>query len=703
MSLPRRFLNYDNFELAFTRIVRGGNKEYKKFYRHLFPSYNFALKQNLEDLIKEIKKGIYKPTTPTVVYQPKKSGVLRPLTLLSLCDLIVYQALVNIIAEEFEIEQRKYALKKSFGAIFAGKYSDFFYRSWRVCYSVYNLAITKAFKAKNVYVADFDLVSFYELIDHHLLQSCLEKKVKSGELLNLLFKCLEAWTMEMGDQHCSHGIPQGPEPSAFLAECFLFHFDGKMFKNVKYLRYVDDIKLMAKSDVPLRRALLKLDLASKELGLVPQAQKIEPPKKVASLKEIQKTIPSAVALSVTIDQNSTSTQKELMKMFRKSLQKEKKQWIIDDITKFRYSLLRLNPRMDVLKRIAPMLTIRPDCSRNFAIYLRKFPKNKVAADILLQALMQDPTYDASAANYIEAMDVCEPATNNASYRRVIQTINRRSEEKSILLTIASLTFRGRRSGPKDAVGLIKKQENPIARGILLHRLFGDAPNARYNVTDCKSLLEREIKGDDQDLARFCASLLFLNFPSWHSSRPVNKAVKLLMLGLGLRKRAPKKTGVFEAFFKNKMKIFVPIPWRKALGKDLRNAESKCLRLQELQVGDPSARIMILDTFNEILLQAFSLKHPNLITAYSKAAAGSHPDLGNWLNNPLLSKVLPKGIAWYKDVHNTRVAADLSHAKMKSGKKKGAPTKPVSFREAENLMKKSQAAWAELIIEWKKVL
>jgi hypothetical protein len=64
MSLPRRFLNYDNFELAFKRIVRGGNKEYKKFYRHLFPSYNFALKQNLEDLIKEIKKGIYKPATP---------------------------------------------------------------------------------------------------------------------------------------------------------------------------------------------------------------------------------------------------------------------------------------------------------------------------------------------------------------------------------------------------------------------------------------------------------------------------------------------------------------------------------------------------------------------------------------------------------------------------------------------------------------
>jgi len=35
MNLPRDFLRYENFELAFTRIVRGGNKEYKTFYRHL--------------------------------------------------------------------------------------------------------------------------------------------------------------------------------------------------------------------------------------------------------------------------------------------------------------------------------------------------------------------------------------------------------------------------------------------------------------------------------------------------------------------------------------------------------------------------------------------------------------------------------------------------------------------------------------------
>jgi hypothetical protein len=57
MALPQQFLSYSNFELAFTRIVRAGHKDYKRFHRHLFSSYNLALKENLGDPIKDIKGG----------------------------------------------------------------------------------------------------------------------------------------------------------------------------------------------------------------------------------------------------------------------------------------------------------------------------------------------------------------------------------------------------------------------------------------------------------------------------------------------------------------------------------------------------------------------------------------------------------------------------------------------------------------------
>lgn len=192
--------------------------------------------------------------------------------------------------------------------MYAGKDSPFFFKSKKVCYAAYNEAMTNAFRAGNSNMADFDLVSFYELIDHNLLRCCLEKAVKSRELLDLLFRCLAAWTTDSAGAHLGHGVPQGPEPSAFLAECFLFHFDARTFRQVKDLRYVDDIKLMAKDEVPLRRALLRLDLASKELGLVPQAQKIRL-RKVTSLEEIQKTIPSAVAAATAINPTSPQSKK----------------------------------------------------------------------------------------------------------------------------------------------------------------------------------------------------------------------------------------------------------------------------------------------------------------------------------------------------------------------------------------------------------
>ena len=110
---------------------------------------------------------------------------------------------------------------------------------------------------------------------------------------------------------------------------------------------------------------------------------------------------------------------------------------------------------------------------------------------------------------------------------------------------------------------------------------------------------------------------------------------------------------------------------------------------------------MLDTFNEVLIQAFSLAHPATIAAYKTAIQPGthHPDLGAWLRNPALAKALPKGIAWFKDVHDTRVKADLAHAKSK----KGVATKPVRFAKREKLRREATVPWAELIIEWKKII
>ena len=73
MALPQQFLSYHNFELAFTRLVRAGNKEYNQFFRHLLPSYSLVLNENLSGLIKDIRSGAYGPGKLSVIFQPKKT------------------------------------------------------------------------------------------------------------------------------------------------------------------------------------------------------------------------------------------------------------------------------------------------------------------------------------------------------------------------------------------------------------------------------------------------------------------------------------------------------------------------------------------------------------------------------------------------------------------------------------------------------
>lgn len=251
--------------------------------------------------------------------------------------------------------------------------------------------------------------------------------------------------------------------------------------------------------------------------------------------------------------------------------------------------------------------------------------------------------------------------------------------------------------------LIEKIREPLAKSLVVHRLFAsiDAP---HKASAADPLLQKATEAPDEDWARYAAAGLLRNWPwmapAWKPVRTANHSVKLLLTALGLRTRRPARRGVLETYFKDQLRIGVPLPWRKAMGKDWREAERRCIRVQGLVSGDPTSYITMIDTFNEVLLQRFSAKHPTTASAFTKAAGkNAQPDLGNWLNNPALAAALPIGLKWYLAVHSARVEGDLAHAKTK----KGIPTKALSFKQRDRLMSGAQRAWVELIREWKKIV
>jgi hypothetical protein len=102
-------------------------------------------------------------------------------------------------------------------------------------------------------------------IDHNVLRHFLTSIGIDEDAVDFLLQCLKTWTSttwSTGPQNIyhEHGIPQGPLSSGMLSEAVLLHLDeaGEQGTKTIYLRYVDDIKIFAKTEDELRRKLIKL-------------------------------------------------------------------------------------------------------------------------------------------------------------------------------------------------------------------------------------------------------------------------------------------------------------------------------------------------------------------------------------------------------------------------------------------------------------
>lgn len=277
------FLCYDNFKLAFERLLRRKGDEYKNFYYDDFRILKFGIDENLKQLISDIKENIYRPQSPIKYYLPKHNNLVRPITILTTFDLIVYQAITNVIADKLYDKMSIYFNSSTFGNVFKTTHSEapeFFYERWKTQWRRFNNEIEQQYRNGFEYCVKFDIASFYDIIDHNILCQILTENGIETELIVFLRKCLQVWaTSETSEfQHYSKvcGIPQGPGCSAFFSEIYLFPLDKIMRarKQVKYFRYADDITIMTVSKYEGNQMILYLDLVARDLALIPQTEKV---------------------------------------------------------------------------------------------------------------------------------------------------------------------------------------------------------------------------------------------------------------------------------------------------------------------------------------------------------------------------------------------------------------------------------------------
>lgn len=274
------FVSLKNFEIAFNRIKYSNRSRYKDFYRKDLQSFSLFLTQNLEQTVNNIKEHNYTPIEIERYYIPKKNNLARPISLLYFIDLLVYQALCNIIVKYTRDKRSSHFNNLTF-ANMPNRENDenFQFQNWRYQWKIFNKKIIDSYKQGYNFIAEYDIASFYDTIDHAILIAILKLYGIEDDVLSFLEICLKKWVIvsnsKIGfEKRC--GIPQGPDCSGVIAELYLSYLDKKFlnFNSCKYFRYADDIRIMANSELECQRAISLLDLYCKDISLIAQSSKI---------------------------------------------------------------------------------------------------------------------------------------------------------------------------------------------------------------------------------------------------------------------------------------------------------------------------------------------------------------------------------------------------------------------------------------------
>lgn len=274
--------------------------------------------------------------------------------------------------------------RRVFAHLYAGKSSPFFYMQWQSSYRKFANRVRDAFRNGYKFIADFDLTSFYDSIDHHVLAHFLNELKIDRDTTSFLMDCLKHWTSTtwtVGPQNIyhGHGIPQGPLPSGMLSEAVLLHLDeaGEQGSRTIYLRYVDDIKILAKTEDELRRKLIKLDISAKEIGLFPQTSKVnihritDPDDEVKSVSR-----PPERAIKPQVDQPKLRAR--ILQLSRNSVV------TTGDATRFKFLLANAEPNYKLNARLMGVIRKHPELAPAICSYIERYASvpPTMAADIV---------------------------------------------------------------------------------------------------------------------------------------------------------------------------------------------------------------------------------------------------------------------------------------------------------------------------------
>ncbi len=677
------FKALSNIKLAWIRTLSGENADYRNLQRIEIDSFGWAEDDNLLHLQKELKENTFNPSKATKMYLPKPSGLLRPITVLRVRDTIVYQAIANIIAEKARKRLSRYYFNAVFSNILTSAGYPYFYRRWRFGRRKLDSARKQAFNQGYVWLGELDLASFYDVIDHDLLRKILAEFYDNNELLELLFSCLSEWTIHTGRLKHSHGIPQGPLPSSFIAECVLHSLDRRMTKlsNSIYLRYVDDITLMSTNEKDARKQFARIEILCRELGLVPQVKR-----HIQELNDIEDLMfpePSPIQSTPYFPSSVSKTQSDaarkiFLSCFRRGRLSSKEEQMV---SKLNYSLFRMNPDRRILNKVLSLLRTMPCVTNAINYYLRKFRNDRYICSCLFNYLDSEPIYDFVSANCLETIYL---GCVRGQFGKLSNTCRKFLSEKyhTILRSTAVKILGLRRIHVKALLRMVDRGNDVYLTEHLLFALCNTLPEINK-----EQVLNKFIRAQDPYLALTSAYLLTSNnLKLGGVVAGINSWATPILTNKGLTKKRVMGDRVGD-IIKERYGVTLPLgfSFRRVLARG--QYKQALLHLNMAEGGFATNRSLWatqMDNFNQIILTVVYKK------LGMNVARGN--EFGS-LSSTLLKRQFPNIAAVFDRCHNARLLNPVPHP---YSRLLGTFSRDIMPRERDELCKELKIAYQEFI-------
>jgi len=220
---------------------------YKKACKHKkskseTTEWMYNCEKYLFELQAELREQRYRPQPYKyfVIREPKE----RIISVASFRDRVVHHALVNIIEPYFEaiFIKDSYATRKDKGLHLAVQAAQVYARHYG-------------------WYLKLDIQKFFASVNHEILLSLIDRKIKDPEVMALCRIILGNQTLSMGMEE-NKGLPVGNLTSQFFANIYLNaldHFVKQSLGYKAYVRYMDDLIQFSNDPQGLKQALKRIE------------------------------------------------------------------------------------------------------------------------------------------------------------------------------------------------------------------------------------------------------------------------------------------------------------------------------------------------------------------------------------------------------------------------------------------------------------